>query len=161
MAHLYGSLFRMLDVPDDTSAFGRDAAGFLLGGFIGAIASGGICILFLPLPAIPDPRDHSREALTVISTLTFIGAGFVGRRAFSPESVISIIRPAFISLAVLASFGLLVGLSFSEAIPFLGMHTVGLISSAFLSLLASGRLSERESHEATKTVESTGTSTDR
>ena len=127
----------MLGKRQPNSSFLRDLVGYAIGGLAGAIASGWIVISIYPLPAIPDPRDHTGEALVFISSLAFLCGGFIGRRAFTPSSFADILRPTLKSGAVGIVLCWMIGLSAKESVTSLLLFGSGLVASGLFAFLFS------------------------
>jgi hypothetical protein len=113
----------------------RDVLGFAAGGGAAGASAGLVSLAFIPLGDIHDGRNHVPEAFLLTVMVMFFGGGFVGRRGCS-ASARSDFFPSIIGTYV-AVFGLplLAGLSFIEALPFVGFATVGIGSAVAASLL--------------------------
>jgi len=128
----------------------RDVVGFLVGGLLAAVASGVVLVLIYPLPAVPDPRNHTGEALLMLVLVMFFCGGFIGRRGFSAD-FISDLWPSVITAFGAALFlCILAGLSFDEIAKMLGFATIGIVTSAAVSLLLQRwfPLKIKDSHDA-------------
>ncbi|MFT4692519.1 MAG: hypothetical protein ACJASX_004341 [Limisphaerales bacterium] len=138
----------MVGKPQPNSPFLRDLVGYLIGGLAGAFASGWIIVSIYPLPAVPNPRDHTGEALVFISSLAFFCGGFIGRRAFTPLSYVDILRPTLKSAAVGIVFCLMTGLSTKESVTSLLFFGAGLVASGLIALLFSRVFPPAQKREA-------------
>jgi hypothetical protein len=113
----------------------RDALGFTVGGLLAAVFAGLAFVAFVPLGDVHDGRNHAPEAFMLTVLVMLICGGFIGRRGFSAEAL-SDFLPS-IAGTYLAVFGLplLAGLSLTEALPFAGFASVGVVASVAASLL--------------------------
>lgn len=116
-------------------SFFRDALGFLVGGILAAASAGLLFVAFIPLGDINNPRNHVPEAFMLTILTMFFSGGFIGRRGFSAEGR-SDFFPSIIGTYV-AVFGLplFAGLSFSEALPFAGFATAGVVAAVAASVV--------------------------
>lgn len=126
----------MLTPTDEGPSLRRELSEFALGAIGGSVTAGLLFLCFHPLPAEPDPRDHTREALLVIGLVSCFCGGFVGRRAFSPESWMAMMLPVGKSLL----FGLLlcwmIGMPPAAAMEALSYLGAGLLASLATGLVA-------------------------
>jgi len=113
----------------------RDVLGFLVGGVLAAVASGVVLVLFYPLPAVPDPHNHTGEALAMLVLVMFFCGGFIGRRGFSADFISDLWPSVITAFGVTLFLCVLAGLSFDELAKMLGFATVGIVTSAAMSLL--------------------------
>ena len=117
------------------SSLARDAAGFLLGGVLAAVAAGLIFVAFFPLPKEHNPRNHTGEAFIMTVLVMFFCGGLIGRRGFSAEAFSDLfpsITGTYITVVVLS---LIAGLDFGELAPLVGFASAGVVASAVGSLL--------------------------
>ena len=128
-----GGITRIVDTRHTSLA--RDAAGFLLGGVLAAVAAGLVFVAFFPLPKEHNPRNHTGEAFAMTVLVMFFCGGFIGRRGFSAEALSDLIPSVvgtFVTVVVLSLFA---GLGFGELAPLVGFASAGVVASAVGSLL--------------------------
>ena len=113
----------------------RDVIGFLVGGLLAAVASGVVLVLFYPVTAMPDPHNHTGEALALLVFVMFFCGGFIGRRGFSADFVSDLWPSILTSFAIVLFLCILPGLDFYEITKMVGFASVGIIASAAASLL--------------------------
>ena len=117
----------------------RDAVGFLAGGLVASVASSFALLAFFPLPAEPNPRNHTGEALVILALAMFFCGGFIGRRAFSADFW-SDLFPSVIGSYVASVFlCLIASLDFRETATMIGFASVGIVISAVVLLLLGRR----------------------
>jgi hypothetical protein len=111
-------------------SFIRDALGFLVGGILAAAFAGLIFRAFIPLGNLNDGRNHVPEAFMLTVLVMFFCGGFIGRRGVNAEARSDFLRPIIGTYVVVVGLPLFAGLSFTEALPFLGFASVG-VAAAF------------------------------
>jgi hypothetical protein len=91
--------------------------------------------LFYPLPAVPDPHNHTGEALALLVLVMFFCGGFIGRRGFSADFISDLWPSVITAFAIVLFLCILPGLSFDEIAKMVGFASVGIVTSAAASLL--------------------------
>ena len=115
-------------------SFLRDLIGFIAGGILAAVSAGLVFVAFVPLGDIRDGRNHVPEAFMLTVLVMFVCGGFIGRRGFSAEGR-SDFYPSIIGTYVaVLGLPLLAGLSFIEALPFVGFASAGVVAAVVASL---------------------------
>ncbi len=132
------------------SSWLRDLVGFLVGGVSAAATSGVIVVSFYPLPATPDPHNHTGEALTVLVLILFSCGGFIGRRGFSADFISDILPSVITAFGIVLFLCVLPGWSFDEIAKMMGFASVGILVSAVVPLLLQRRFPPKigDDHEA-------------
>ena len=124
----------------------RDAAGFFLGGILGALAAGLVFVAFFPLPKEQTPQSHVREAFAMTVLVMFFCGGFIGRRGFSAEAGTDLLPSVLGTYTTVILFSLIADLDFSELLPLIGFASVGVVASAAGSLLLLRSFPPKERH---------------
>lgn len=136
-------LMRIRDlVNSNGSSLYRDVIGIFGGGIVAAVTAVLAFLAFIPLPE-PKPTDHTREALGMVIVAAFFSGGFIGRRAFSADCWSDMLPSVAGSYAVIGFLCLISGLDISESASMVGFISVGIVSSAAVSLLAGRRFPPR------------------
>ncbi len=117
----------------------RDAIGFLVGGLVASVASGLTFVGFFPLPAEPDPRRHTGEALVILALVMFFCGGFIGRRAFSADFWSDLLPSVAGSYVASVLLCVIASLDFRETAAMVGFVSVGIAASAVVLLLLGRR----------------------
>jgi hypothetical protein len=122
-------------VNTNHSSLLRDVLGFLVGGLVAAFSSGLVLVSFYPLPAVPDPHNHTGEALAILVVVMLFCGGFIGRRGFSADFVSDLWPTVLTAFGVVVFLCILPGLDFDEIAKMVGFASVGIITSAAITLL--------------------------
>ena len=117
----------------------RDVIGFLAGGFVASVASCLVLLAFFPLPAEPNPWNHTGEALVVLAVVMFFCGGIIGRKAFSADFWSDVFPSVIGSYVASVILCLIASLDFRETATMIGFATVGIVISAFILLLLGRR----------------------
>ena len=112
----------------------RDVVGFVVGGLTAAVAAALIFLAFFPLPSEPKRTDHTGEALAMLVLVMLFCGGFIGRRGFSADFISDLVPPVIGSYVAVIGLCVIAGLSLGELAPMVGFASVGIITSAVVSL---------------------------
>ena len=121
-------------VDTNRSSLLRHAIGFMVGAVLAASSAGFALVYFFPLPSQPNPRDHTGEALMLLSVFMIFSGGLIGRRGFSGASLSRLRRPVIGSYMVIAFLGLMGG-DFREMAIMAGFASTGMFCSALGTLI--------------------------
>jgi hypothetical protein len=116
-------------------SFARDALGFFVGGILAAASAGLTFVAFIPLGNIYDGRNHAPEAFMLTVLAMFFSGGFVGRRGFSAGGRSDFFPSIVATYVAVLALPLLAGLSFGEAMPFVGFASVGVVAAVTASVM--------------------------
>lgn len=128
---------RTRTVDTNPPSLARDAAGFLLGGILAAVAAGLIFVMFIPLPKEHNPQNHTGEVFIMTALVMFFCGGFIGRRGFSAEAFSDLLPSVIGTYVAVVLLSVVAGLDFSEFAPLVGFASAGVVASAVGSLLLS------------------------
>lgn len=115
----------------------------IVGGFLGAVIASALSamgfVIFIPLPPISKPHDHTREALLLLVIATFLAGAFVGRRAISADGL-SDMGWTFVGIySVLIFLCCSAGVTLAGGATLIGLASVGFGGAAWVGLILSRR----------------------
>lgn len=114
----------------------RDALGFVVGAMTAAASAGLAFVMFYPPLPDSNPSRHDRAAaLAILTIVMFLCGGFIGRRGFSAQFLSDLRWPVLGSYAVVTFLCILASFALEETAAMLAFATVGIVSSAMLSLV--------------------------
>ena len=128
-------------------SFIRDALGFAAGGVVAATSAGLVFVAFIPLGDIYDGRNHVPEAFMLTVLVMFFCGGFIGRRGFSAEAPSDFLPSIIGTYIAVIGLPLLAGLSFREALPFVGFASAGVATAMVASLVFLKKFPLESPHE--------------